>query len=714
MLSLLVTSVLALAVNVQPVRADVGTIYIKADGSIEPPAAPLSTADNTTYTLTDNITSNADGIVIERDNVTLDGAGYTVTGRGSGNGTALADRSNVTIRNMTITNFGFGIWLSSSSNNTLSGNDVTTNEGTGIWLNFSSNNSMSGNNITANSYYGIWLYSSSNNTISGNDMTNNIDSILLYSSSNNNSISENNLASNYYGIDIDSSSNNGISGNNIVNNYYGIWLESSPSNGINGNNITANNVDGMWVDSSSDNGISGNNVTANGDCGMWVSSSSNNGINGNGITNNSVGISLDSSSSNSISGNNIANNSYGIWIYYSYSSSNNNSISGNNITANNFMGVYLESSSNNSISRNTFTEDGLFVQNAYQNSVENNTVNGKPLVYLEGVANYSVDDAGQVILVRCDSIMVENLNLSRASVGVQLLETNNSIISGNNIAANNCYGIWLISSFNNSITGNNITNNYYGIYFVFSSGNKVYDNFINNPSQVFGHQSTNVWDNGYPSGGNYWSDYDGTDLYSGPHQNQSASDGIGDTPYVIDAENLDNYPLMNPWSPPDIAVTNLTSEKTVIGQGYTGSVNVTFENLGNKIETFNATVYANSTGIQSEQTMLAITNCTLSFRWNTTGFTYGNYTISAYAWPVPGETNTANNNFTGGTIKVTIPGDIDGDGTVYIHDVNIIAGAFNSKPSDHNLNPNADINGDGTVDIYDAIILSGHFNQHYP
>ena len=691
MLSLLVTSALALAVNVQPVRADMGTIYIKADGSIEPPAAPLSTADNTTYTLTDNITSNADGIVIERDNVTLDGAGYTVTGSGSGNGTTLTDRSNVTIRNMTIKNFGFGIWLSSSSNN-----------------------SMSGNNLTANSYYGVWLISSSNNSISGNDMTNNIDGILLWSSSNNNTISENNLASNYYGIDIDSSSNNSIRGNNIVNDYYGIWLESSSNNGINGNNVTANNVDGMWIDSSSDNGISGNNVTANNDCGIWVSSSSSNSISGNDITNSSVGISLDSSSSNSISGNNIANNSYGIWIYYVYSSSDNNSISGNNIAANNFMGVYLESSSSNSISGNTFTEDGLFVQNAYQNSVENNTVNGKPLVYLEGVANYSVDDAGQVILVRCDSVMVENLNLSSASVGVQLLETNNSIISGNNIVANNCYGIWLISSFNNSIAGNNIANNYYGIYFVFSSGNKVYDNFINNPSQVFSHQSTNVWDNGYPSGGNYWSDYDGTDLYSGPYQNQSASDGISDTPYVIDASNLDNYPLMNPWSPPDIAVTNLTSAKTVIGQGYTGSVNVTFENLGNKIETFNATVYANSTCIHSEQTMLAMTNCTLSFGWNTTDFAYGNYTISAYATPVQGETSTANNNLTGGTINVGIPGDIDGDGTVNKLDAITLSNAFLATLGSSNWNPNADINGDNVLDILDAIILGNHFLQHYP
>jgi len=58
----------------------------------------------------------------------------------------------------------------------------------------------------------------------------------------------------------------------------------------------------------------------------------------------------------------------------------------------------------------------------------------------------------------------------------------------------------------------------------------------------------NVWDYGYPSGGNYWSDYTGVDVYNGPNQNVPGSDGIGDSNYTINAINNDCYPLMGPIS----------------------------------------------------------------------------------------------------------------------------------------------------------------------
>jgi len=69
--------------------------------------------------------------------------------------------------------------------------------------------------------------------------------------------------------------------------------------------------------------------------------------------------------------------------------------------------------------------------------------------------------------------------------------------------------------------------------------------------QVCGLILTNVWNDGYPSGGNYWSDYTGVDEKSGPNQDQPGSDGIGDTPYFIDGYNQDRYPLMYPRGPWD-------------------------------------------------------------------------------------------------------------------------------------------------------------------
>jgi len=58
----------------------------------------------------------------------------------------------------------------------------------------------------------------------------------------------------------------------------------------------------------------------------------------------------------------------------------------------------------------------------------------------------------------------------------------------------------------------------------------------------------NVWDDGYPSGGNFWSDYEGVDEKSGSNQDQPGSDGVGDTAYAIDVNNTDRYPLMAPFS----------------------------------------------------------------------------------------------------------------------------------------------------------------------
>ena len=95
---ILLVGLLVVTLRTQMVEAS-GTVYIRADGSVEPPGVPISSVDNVTYTLTDNI---YDSIVIERDNIILDGAGYTVEGTGSGEGFYLSGMTNVTINNTNI------------------------------------------------------------------------------------------------------------------------------------------------------------------------------------------------------------------------------------------------------------------------------------------------------------------------------------------------------------------------------------------------------------------------------------------------------------------------------------------------------------------------------------------------------------------------------------------------------------------------------------
>lgn len=81
------------------------------------------------------------------------------------------------------------------------------------------------------------------------------------------------------------------------------------------------------------------------------------------------------------------------------------------------------------------------------------------------------------------------------------------------------------------------------------SDNKiVHNNFVDNIQHALaGVGSGNVWDDGYPSGGNYWSDHDNIDVKTGQDQAEIGSDGVADTGRVISSGNVDNYPLTEPF-----------------------------------------------------------------------------------------------------------------------------------------------------------------------
>ena len=171
----------------------------------------------------------------------------------------------------------------------------------------------------------------------------------------------------------------------------------------------------------------------------------------------------------------------------------------------------------------------------------------------------------------------------------------------------------------------------------------------------------------------------------------------------------------------DIAVVNFVPSKTVVGQNYMMNINVTVENQGDFAETFNITLYANTSTIETKQiTLINGASTTIAFTWNTTGFDKGNYTIWAYAWPVPGETDIEDNTFIDGLVVVAMVGDITGptlnvpDGWVDGRDIALVCRNFGKYPGKPDYNPNTDINNDGMVDGKDIAITCRNFGKTDP
>jgi len=350
-----------------------------------------------------------------------------------------------------------------------------------------------------------------------------------------------------------------------------------------GENRNATIIDGsqagIVIDITADNTIIESITICNGINGIWVEESvSNVSITRNMIVSNKgFGVLLDDfSHDNVVIGNIVAMNERGITMLTSY----NNTLRDNNICDNRF----------------NFQVSG-FSLSAYNQDVDgSNTVDGKPIYYLVGQHDQQIPaDAGCVVIVNSTEITVRGLNLSRnweAATfaysrncviehvnatdnweGISMYHSNTNTIEGNVLAAN-YKGVLLMYSANNTISRNIITNNYEGIQCIDSQstdnkviGNTVKDNswgialcsddnviyhnnFVNNTRQVYSFEHVgNTWDNGYPFGGNYWSDYAGNDTYSGLYQNETSYDWIGDAPYVIDENNQDDYPLMKPYAP---------------------------------------------------------------------------------------------------------------------------------------------------------------------
>jgi parallel beta-helix repeat protein len=177
---------------------------------------------------------------------------------------------------------------------------------------------------------------------------------------------------------------------------------------------------------------------------------------------------------------------------------------------------------------------GIVLENVNGCKIENNIFLNNPVgIYISKAFN---------------NLIFNNKLFNNYPYGMLLEGVSSCLIASNNITGNG-HGISLSGSHSNIIVNNILRENRHGITIYGASNNTIYhNNFLNNTDNqaVVTSDSPNIWDDGYPSGGNYWSNYTGIDNYYGPHQDLWGSDAIGDVPYIIDVINIDRYPLMNP------------------------------------------------------------------------------------------------------------------------------------------------------------------------
>jgi parallel beta-helix repeat protein len=316
---------------------------------------------------------------------------------------------------------------------------------------------------------------------------------------------------------------------------------------------------------------------------------------------------------NTIANNTMTRGLHGVYTDFGFN--NNVTVIYNNIT--NFgsgFGINLLSSAGNIIQGNMMDNNNKGIS-LYD--CTNSVVRGNIMAYMDQAGIHLTDSSG-------NTIIDNKINRTRYGPGILVQASSENTLSGNDLWFDE-EGVGVKSySTLNKVFGNNMVYNDYGVVLYNHADNNTFyhNNFANNSAQVFFQSSDNLYNKwNSTTEGNYWSDYMGVD---------ANSDGIGDTPYIINPDNIDHYPLMHSYSVKNIiSVINVTTSKTVTAMGVPLLIHVDVENTGDSDASFGVTAYANNliVGTQIVENMAPKSSKRLTFLWQTSGYPQKTYTI---------------------------------------------------------------------------------------